>query len=256
MDILNSLFGSGKAHDAQDSSATDWYCADSPDRSVHQIVMPFPPESVAETKFGLIILPPDKYPILAMQSWCAGLCTINDESVAMFRAGNFASAIKPAGVTMAISFCHMPSHAFLLLSIRAETPQITAAVLRKHRHVPPLTHPVAEWISGLSSYDRELIPAVFSTDTFRLTLAEDSGSTTRALQRDGSWQESAMPHVICEYHKPLSADLKQAFNERWRALLAYSDTIPSYRRNFQAAVGEEVVRVLPTDKDPILPRRK
>jgi hypothetical protein len=214
--------------------------------------MSFPPESVAETSFGLIILPPDKYPVLATESWCAGFCTINGQSVAMFRAGDFASAIKPTGVTLALSFCHMPSHAFLMLSVRAESPQLTASVRVKYSHVPPLARPVAEWMSGLSPYDRELIPAVLGSEAFRLTLAEDSESTTSVRKQDGSWREAAMPRVICEFHKPLTADLRNAFDERWRALLAHHANIPSYRRDFQAAVGEEVVRVLPTDRDPIL----
>jgi hypothetical protein len=237
---------------SQSSSAADWYCADSPDRSVRQIVMSFPPESAAETGFGLIMLPPDKYPVLSMQSWCAGFCTINGQSVAMFRAGDFASRIKPAGVTMAVSFCHMPSHGFLLLSVRAESPQLTASVRRKHSHVPPLARPVAEWMSALAPYDRELIPAVFRSETFRLTLAGDSGSTSSVMKPDGSWQEAAMPLALCEFHKRLTADLKKAFDERWRALLAYDATIPRYRRDFQTAVGKEVVAVLPLDKDPIL----
>lgn len=240
----------------QDSSAADWYCVDSPDRSVHQVVMSFPPESLAETSFGLIMLPADKYPILAMNSWCAGLCTINGQSVAMFRAGEFASAVKVAGVTVAVSFCHMPSHPILMLSVRTESAQLTAAVRRKYAHVPALTHPIAEWITGMSPYDRDLISSVFGSDRFRLVLAQDSSSRNSVFLPDGRRQDSAMPGAICEFHKDLGHDLKGALQDRWRALLAYDATIPRARRNFPRANGEELVRVLPTDKDPILPRRR
>ncbi|MGB8259733.1 MAG: hypothetical protein WCE75_05265 [Terracidiphilus sp.] len=259
MGILDSLFGARKTAPAPTSAsspavASDWYCADSSDRSVRQIVLAFPPQSVAESKFGILILPADKYPVLTQSSWCAGFATINSQSVGMFRAGEFAGGVKTAGLTLALSFCHMPSHAFLLASIRVESPQMTAAVRRRHPNAPPVTHPVAEWISGLSPFDREMVQAVFAQEIFRLVLADDSGGSSSAIQPDGSWLEGHLPRVVCEFHKPLSAELKKAFNERWRALVAHGDSIPSYRRNFQAAVGAEILRVLPTDKDPVLPR--
>lgn len=257
MEFLKSIFGSRRTETpiVPDTALTGWYCVDSPDRTVRQVVMSFPPDTVAETKFGLIILPADKYPILAMNSWCAGFCTINQQSVAMLRAGDFASAVKAAGVTLAISFCKMPSHSILIISIRVESQKLTGPVRKKYPQVPPLTHPVAEWISGLNPYDRELIPAVFGSDCFRLVLAEDSSSTNCVFLPNGERQESAMPGVVCEFHKHLSDDLKHALEERWKALLAHDAAIPKSRRDFQKAIGNEVLKLLPVDKDPILPRR-
>lgn len=244
MSWLSSLFSSRRAQKPSSSgpSGDDWYCVDSPDRSVRQVVMSFPADSVADTKFGTIILPADKYPILAMNSWCAGFCSISQEKVAMLRAGDFAAQAKAAGVTVAVSFCHMPSFPILLLSIRVESPQLTASVRKKYPQVPSLSHPIAEWISGLSPYDRELIPAVLGSDCFRLALAEDSSSVNSVIPPDGRWQESAMPRVICEFHKNLTADMKKALDERWRALLAHDATIPGSRRNFPRGSGDELVR--------------
>ena len=141
------------------SSAPDWYCADSRDGFVHQVVMSFPPDSVTETPFGTILLPADKYPILSINSWCTGFCGINQQNVAMFRAGEFAPAVKAAGVTLAISFCHMPSHPILLLLIRVESPGLTAAVRRKHPRAPALVHPIAEWITGSAPTTATSLPA-------------------------------------------------------------------------------------------------
>lgn len=75
MQFLKSLFGSKPAQtpNSPDSSTAGWHCVDSPDRLVLQVVMSLPPESVAETDFGLIILREEKYPILSLNpSWCAG----------------------------------------------------------------------------------------------------------------------------------------------------------------------------------------
>ena len=256
MSIFQSLFGSKPAetHSASAKTAADWYCANSRDRSVQQIVLSFAPDSATESPFGILILPADKYPVLTAASWTAGFATVNGQSVGMFRASDFAAQVKAAGVTMAISFCHMPSHAVLLVSIRVDSPQLCAAVRRKHPNVPALACPVAEWISGLSPFDREMVHAVFTSETFRLVLSDDSGGSSRAIQPDGRWRQGFVPRVVCEFRKPISDDLRKAFDERWQALLAYADKIPSYRRNFQAAIGSEITSVLPMDKDPVLPR--
>jgi hypothetical protein len=258
MGIFDSLFGS-KSRETSSTSAqapADWYCVESRDRSVQQVVLSFAPDSATDSPFGILILPADKYPVLTAASWTAGFATINGESVGMFRASDFAPQVKAAGVTMAITFGHMPSHAVLLVSIRVDSPALCAAVRRKHPNVPAIACPVAEWISGLSAFDRELVSAVFASPTFRLVLSDDTGGSSRALQPNGTWREGFMPRVVCEFHKPIGADLKKAFDERWRALLAHADKIPSYKRNFQAAIGSEIVSVLPLDKDPVLPRQR
>lgn len=145
---------------------------------VHQVVRSFPPDSVAETNFGLIIPPADRYPSLSMNPSCAGLCTINQQHVTMFRAGEFASKVKAAGVTLAIIFSHMPSSPVLLLSVRAGSPQLKAAVCPKYAQAFKLANPVAEWLLALSPYARELVPAVVGADAVRLTVAKDSSSTS------------------------------------------------------------------------------
>lgn len=256
MQFIKSLFTfrQTRTHPAPLASGDDWYCADSPDRSVRQVVMSFPPDSVTETRFGTIILQADNNPILSMNSWCAGFCSINQQKVAMFRAGDFSSAVKAAGVTFAMSFCRMPSHPVLLLSIRVEAPDLTAAVRRKYSQVPALTHPIAEWISGLNPYDRELISQVLASDCFRLVLAKDTGSTSCVYLPDGRRQESAMPGATCEFQKSIADNLKKVFEERWRALVAHDATVPRSRRNFQKAIGDELLKILPTNRDPILPR--
>lgn len=243
-----------KASSAPSSATTDWYCADTRDDLLREVIIPLPADSVTETEFGTIMLPADNYPILSMNPWCAGFCSINAQPVAMFRAGEFASAIKQSGVTMAISFCRMPSHPLLLLSIRAESSSLTAAVRAKYGHVPPLTNPIAEWISGLSPHDRELVASVFGSDCFRLVLAEDSKSRNRVYLPDGRVQESAMPRALCEFRRKINGDLRGALEQRWRELLAHDTTISKSRRSFQTASGVELLKTLPTNKDPILPR--
>lgn len=237
-------------------SVPDWYCADSPDDSVHQVVMSFPPESVTETPFGMIILPADKYPILSMNSWCTGFCGINRQNVVMFRAGEFAPAVKAAGVTLAISFCHMPAHSVLLLLVRVESPELTMHVRRRFPRAPELVHPIAEWITGLSAYDRELISGVFGSDSFRLVLADDTGGSNRVYLSDGGIRESPLSRAVCEFRKDLNGDLKEAMQSRWRALLAHDAAIPQRRRSFEQAIGAELLRVLPTHRDPILPWKR
>jgi hypothetical protein len=251
MSIWKKLFGT-----TEPEGVSDWYCADTRDGLVREVIIPLPADSVTETAFSKIMLPADNYPILSMNSWCTGFCSINSQAVAMFRAGEFASAIKQAGVTMAVGFCRMPSHPLLLLSIRVESPNLTAAVRTKYGHVPPLTNPTAEWISGLSSHDRELVASVFGSDAFRLVLAEDSGSRNRVYLPDGRVQESAMPRALCEFRRKLDGGLRGALKQRWRELLAHDGTLPKSRRSFKNASGSELVKALPTDRDPILPRVK
>jgi hypothetical protein len=168
MQFIKSLFTflQTQTQPAPLASGDDWYCAhspDGPDRSVRQVVMSFSPYSVTETRFGTIILQADKNPILSMNSCCTGFCSNNQQKVAVFRAGDFSSAVKAAGVTFAVSFCRMPSHPVMLLSIGVEAPDLTAAVRKKYSQVPALTHPIAEWISGLDNH-RELASSNFRTD--------------------------------------------------------------------------------------------
>jgi hypothetical protein len=159
-------------------------------------------------------------------------------------------------VTLAISFCRMPSHAILLLLIRAEVPALTAEVRRNYSHVPPLSRPIAEWISGLNDHDRGLIGAVFELDRFRLVLAEDGSGRSRIFGDDGRVHDGALPEGVCEFHHEMSADLKRALNDRWRVLLAHDASLPRSRKDFKRAIGMELTKVLPTERDPILPPGK
>jgi hypothetical protein len=238
------------------TSGGSWYRATTKDNRVRQVVLSLPPEQLTETPFSSIILPADKYPALVTSSWCAGFCRINGQYVAMLRAGGFAEAVKSAGVTMAISFCHMPSHAVVFVSVRIESPSLAAAVRARYSHVAPLSRPVAEWLSGLSPYDRELLPAVFATNPFRLVLADDGPNRSSILQPDGSFFETCLPQAVGEFTLQLDDKARQVLQEEWKALLQHHDSIPDYRRDFRKAANLELAQQFRIDEDTILPNLK
>lgn len=233
----------------------DWYYTATEDSAVRQVVLVLPPECVVETDFQTIMLPAGNFPILAMNSWCAGFCRINSTHLAMLRTGHFGPDVREAGLTVALSFCHLPSHPLFLMSIRVEAPELVAAVRSEHPYVPPLDRPVAEWVCGLNPFDRRLAEAVFATEPFRVLVAQDSCNRSYVYMPDGSRREAAMPEGVCEFQVCLPAEAMQRLQHEWRELISYDALLPSSRRDFQAATGQEILRYLPLDKDPVLPRR-
>ncbi|WP_183361332.1 DUF5684 domain-containing protein [Geomonas limicola] len=238
------------------SSTSSCYIAATTDGSIRQVVVSLPPASAVETEFSTIILPADKFPILAMHSWCSGFCKINGQHVMMLRVGDFAAAVKNAGITVGLSFCHMPTHPVFLVSVRIDSPDLTGAVRSKFPHVPALSKPIAEWVSGLNPYDRELIPSVLSANPFRVILAEDSPSKSVVYLPDGQTQESAMPDAVCEFSLVLEDGVIECLKQQWEELLRHDASIPGDKRDFNMAANFDLVRLMPLDRDPIMPKKQ
>lgn len=242
------------SHQAEAAQKKDWYFVKSPDGSVRQMVVMLPPASLVETEFGLLMLPADKFPILVMNSWCMGPCRINGQNVMVLRAGAFAAKVKTAGITLALSFCHMPSHAVLLADVRIEATDLTQAVRAQYKHVPPLAKPMAEWLSGLNPYDQELIPTVLQSSPLRVVITEDSSSRNSVYMPNGAVRESAMPAAVGEFQVQLDEQSRGILAKEWSDLVKFAASIPAHRRDFQKATNSELTRVLPVDKDPIFSR--
>lgn len=211
-----------------------------------------PSGAASETPLSVIMLPAGAYPILATTSWCAAPCVVNGAPLVMLRAGSFGRALRRTGFTMAWSFCHLPSHAVLMLDIVLDAPSHTAAIRQAHRHVPAVRRPVAEWLSGLDGKDRQLVGSVLASRPLRVVLAEDSQNVSTVFGPDGTRRTSAMPEALGEAVLHLPEAAVAALQQEFEALVTYAGkSSPSHDR-FALATNFEVIRYLPLDQEPLL----
>ncbi len=233
-----------------------WYLATTADKAIRQMVLTFPAGTATGTEFSTLILPADKFPVLAMNSWCAGFCKINGKYVVIMRAGTFAEEVKGAGVTVAMSFCHMPSHPLFLVQVRVDAPGLGPKVRAKYPStVPPLTFPIAEWVSSLNSYDRELVPSVLAAEPFQMVICEDSQNSNVVYMPNGRTQESFLPRAFCEFRSNMPPEARKVLHDEFKQLMRHDANIFGSRRNFNIAFSTEITKYMPLDKDPVFAKQ-
>jgi len=253
-DFFKGIFSKEKKNaSTRGKSVAGWSHYVSEDGKVTQVVLSFPPSSVQVTQLSTVELPPEKFPVLAMGSWCVGFSCVNSEKFLMFKADGFIEEIKQYGITVALSFCKMPSQGLMKADIRVESEEIRPRVTMKYEHVPRLEKPVGQWVSGINSLDMELIPGVLSGKVFRVVLARNETFSRKSiLLPDGGVMQTHMPVCEAELHFEMSDELRELLVKSWSDLVSYDDSIPSYQRNFQIALASELSQYFPADRDPIL----
>jgi hypothetical protein len=253
--FLKGFFSKENARGAKNKAQTGpgWSQYQSEDGKVTQYILSFPPKSARPIDLSTVELPPEKFPILAMGSWCVGLCCVNEEKFLMFKADGFVEEIEKCGLTVGIAFCKMPSQGFMRADIRVESEELRSKVTLKYEHVPLLDKPVGGWLSALSSMDMELIPAILSGEEFRVVLTRsETFSRSSILLPDGTVMQARMPVCVCEFAFAMSQELRALMVKSWSDLVGYDDSITAYERNYRIAAATELPKYFPPDKDPIL----
>ncbi len=236
-------------------NAADWYLAKTPDGSVRQVVVSVPPSKTVASKFRIIRLEYDRFPMLASGTWCAGFFRLDGDPgpYLMLRVDDFIENVKEAPLAVALSFCKTSAGALFVISVRVDSEALGTALRDKFPKFPPLKYPVAEWIASLDAkYDVDLIDDALSRDRIHIVLAQNSGSSETVFSDSGQ-RKLRLPQAVCDIVVPFDPAIASCLRAEWNALLAQHNSIPNSNVSFSQA-QRELARTLPFDKDPVLPR--
>jgi len=230
----------------------NWYYLKLKDNTIIQFVFSAPVSSIVETEFGLFILPFDKFPIISSEQWCSGFVRLGEKPVPfqMLRVGDFADQVKENNLTIAFSFCKLPTCGIFLMDTRVENDQFTNEIRRKYANVPPINKPIAEWIVNVhDDYSIQMLKDIIACEQYHIIVARNSSNVNNVFTSNGMIQTIA-PMAHHDRIITLDKELRDLLQKEFEDLISYHNSLPSYKVNFNQAM-EELGRVFPLDKDPI-----
>jgi hypothetical protein len=217
MNFLKRLFGIGEravaqtksAHDAKNTSGisldneksiekivqNNWYFAEDKRRGLSQIVLQLDGNAAVESQFGNLILRPNKYEPLN-KDLAVGFFDLDNKPGPFLLVKNSRFAIELANepVTLAFTFCRMPSGPLFAIFMHPNTTQ---------ERLPP----GACFTDQVYSIDdfRELITAAFEKEKMIIVFAEGVG----------------MSAIECLFDVEFTFDksLREKFREQWLKLI-------------------------------------
>lgn len=255
MSWLKKLFVKSDTNQVvNENSPSGWYFKRSKDGKIAQVVLSAPVSCIKETDFGMIMLPYDKFPILASQPWCSGFIRMENKPVPylMIRVDEFDKEVEKTDLTIAFSFCQLPSGGIFLIDTRIESHAMGKSVRKKFPFLPPINKPVVEWLVSLDDkYSLQMMKEVFSSSELHIIIANSKGANTTIMDNNGSFIDCLGP---CAHHDRL-VNFDHKLNDLLRTeldlLFDYHKSVPGSRRSFQQA-NQELGYLLPFDKDPII----
>ncbi len=233
-----------------------WYCSAGPDGKIRQVVLSLPISNIVPTEFGTLFLMSDKFPLLASQPWCAGLFRLDGRPgpFLMARVVTFAAETKSIPITLAFTFCHMPSSGLFHMAVRFDSKPFGQTVRKKISILPPIEPAIVEWITSLDSeYDKKMIGDAVALPQVRLVICENSNSSSSIMGPSGNWIEMIPPRASHDVVAPLETSLADCLQAEWQALVRHHGLISPGKKNFTAA-QRELGFAMPVQKDPVLPR--
>lgn len=258
---IEDIFESPRASTTRDNdcpaaSGKMWYLAQSLDKAVSQIVLSAPVALVRETEFSTIMLPYDRFPILASEPWCTGLIRMANKPVPyqMIRVDKFDDDVQKSDMTIAFSFCKMKSGGIFLIDARIDDESLARPVRERFSTAPPIDKPVAEWVVGVGdSYSVKMIEDVFAAPALNIIVANSKGTHTEIMVPNGNSINCAGPRAHHERSVPFENGLNECLKRELAQLVAHHNAVPSSRRNFEQA-NRELGEMMLVDKDPVFPR--
>jgi hypothetical protein len=244
-------------HKASKPVDINWYSNQLMDGKIIQVVLSVPISSIKKTEYGMIMLPYDKFPILSSQSWCTGFVRMTEKPIPyqMIRVDKFDEDVIKSDLTIAFSFCKLPSGGIFLTDTRIENESIGIPVRQKFPHLPYLQKPIVEWIVGIGdNYSMKMIQDVFSSSVLNIIIANSNGIESRIMDSNGSMIKCVGPCAHHERSVALNSEVSDLLKKELQSLLDYDKTVPNIRRNIRIA-NKELSQLLPLDKDPISDRQ-
>jgi hypothetical protein len=231
-----------------------WYVAGSQSKGISQVVLKIPKSSVVETEFGSIMLPYDNFPIISSNPWCSGLMRMGNHPVPyiLIRVGDFAEKVKSCDITIAFSFCKLPSSGMFLMDARIESEEFTTQVRKKYSVVPPLKKPLVEWIvSANDKFSMKMLDEIFSHEKLHIVIAGDSSNMqSTVFMPDGSTLDTVAPSAHHDRIIFLDDSIRKLLRTEYNSLISYNSSIPVLKRDFNDAMFE-LGKIMPVDKDPV-----
>lgn len=234
----------------------NWYSAASPDGKIRQVVLALPISNIVPTEFGTLFLMSDKFPLLASQPWCAGLFRLDGRPgpFLMARVATFAAETKTIPITLAFTFCHLPSSGLFHMAVRFDSKPFGQTVRKEVSVLPPIEPAIAEWITSLDSeYDKKMIGDAVALPQVRLVICENSNNSSSVMGPSGNWIEMIPPQAAYDVVTSIETPLADCLKTEWQALVRHHGTISSGRKNFNNA-QRELGDAMPVQEDPVLPR--
>ncbi|GFO68783.1 hypothetical protein GMLC_23620 [Geomonas limicola] len=65
-----------------------------------------------------------------------------------------------------------------------------------------------------------------------------------------------MPDAVCEFSLVLEDGVIECLKQQWEELLRHDASIPGDKRDFNMAANFDLVRLMPLDRDPIMPKKQ
>ena len=243
MDFLRRMFdkfcggfvakpASGGSASSGDSSE-GWYFAEDEAKGLRQIVLTLGPTSQSGSRFDNLVVQPDKYGPL-LNDVATGFFRMHDDAgtFLMIKTPDFAKAAGNEKISVAFTFCHMPSGPLFVIFVHS-------ASIEKNL-------PGGCFIDQVYSMDErsgfvDLITDAFAKSELYVVFAESGGMAGIKCVVDGQYV--------------MEKSMLEKFWEEWGKLVAYGESIGDWGSSvgFQQSV-DELYEITPVEECPILSR--
>ncbi len=221
-----------------------WYTAEDRQRNVRQVVIEAAHPRPVGSKFGVLRLDA-AYQTLMTNFWAVGLFRLEADPgpYLLVRADGQTTRLKGQPFRVAFGFYRM--NAGGLIALFVDFPELTLP------RAPSAPFVLFETIRGLDLDDeRQRFHDAVNVPRLHMCFAEGEGPG-----EDLGSGLCAGGYVDALYDVPVDLDARcrDALNDEWTSLLAYHDTLPEDRRDFQASI-RQMQRENPLTHNPILGR--
>lgn len=231
---------------------SQWYYAEDKGKQMTQVVVRIPVGRAQQSEFGTLMLSMQKYPIV-METWCTTFFRLDNRPgpYLLIRADEFASDLKTSPLAVGLSFFKFDSGGLFVILVRVQNDGLMA---RLKTRIPNLELPAVEGMLGLDDADQvKRIQDAFQRDELHLVVASNEGGGMEGVDfSTGRSRRSSLPQAECDIKVEIPADIRQILQEQLRSLLSHHDSVPKYRRSWNA-IQERYGNVMPLSMEPILP---